>query len=306
MAVPMALQSKLFSGDAKLEAAAVSDPAHILPGSTGPHVAKIQRALILLDDAKNSEDSVYGPATAAAVLAYKQKRNIINRSYQTKADNIVGKMTIASLDGEMLATEVVPAGPPRLTPIFPMQRPSPSRPLPQSASHLLLGFNTPPLDALPTIPPPSLTLTPSTLEVKPNEIGLIRVDNGRGKELVCVNPSIATIAPLDLPPNAHTLTRVKITQDPQFFRVFAKGSPGRTSITVSPSSLFFDPFMTVIVLAEVKVFFHFLGGPAGIATTRKRSDLAAIVQTMNNIYQREHSGFVFTNVGFNPSLAVAG
>ena len=38
-------------------------------------------------------------------MAYKQKRNIINYSYQTRADNIVGKMTIAALDEEMLDWE---------------------------------------------------------------------------------------------------------------------------------------------------------------------------------------------------------
>ena len=43
----------------------------------------------------------YGPSTAAAVLSYKTKRQIINRSYQTTPDSIVGKMTIASLDAEM-------------------------------------------------------------------------------------------------------------------------------------------------------------------------------------------------------------
>ncbi|WP_295433776.1 peptidoglycan-binding domain-containing protein [uncultured Thiodictyon sp.] len=101
----MALQSKLFRGDPKLESAAVSDPAHIVPGATGPHVGKIQLALIQLDGASITQDSVFGPATAAAVLAYKQKRKIVNTSYQTEADNIVGKMTIAALDREMLATE---------------------------------------------------------------------------------------------------------------------------------------------------------------------------------------------------------
>jgi hypothetical protein len=48
---------------------------------------------------------VYGPKTAAAVLAYKEKRGIINRDYQSKADNIVGIMTMASLDKEMLEQE---------------------------------------------------------------------------------------------------------------------------------------------------------------------------------------------------------
>jgi peptidoglycan hydrolase-like protein with peptidoglycan-binding domain len=95
----------LFRGDPKLEAAAVSDPAHIVQGASGEHVRKIQQALIQLDGARLEPDGKYGPATAAAVLAYKKKRNIINRSYQTQADNIVGKMTMAALDREMLVKE---------------------------------------------------------------------------------------------------------------------------------------------------------------------------------------------------------
>ncbi|MBL8821841.1 MAG: peptidoglycan-binding protein [Planctomycetia bacterium] len=101
----MAVQSQLFRGDPKLEAASVSDPAHIVPGAAGEHVRKIQQALIALDGATIAADGNYGPATAAAVLAYKRKRNIINPSYQTQADNIVGKMTMAALDREMLAKE---------------------------------------------------------------------------------------------------------------------------------------------------------------------------------------------------------
>src|SRR5262249_24819612 len=101
----MALQSQLFRGDPKLEAAAVSDPAHILPGARGPPVAKTQGALNALEDAGLDEDGAYGPATAAAVLAYKRQRDIVNRSYQTQADNIVGKMTIAAMDKEMLQWE---------------------------------------------------------------------------------------------------------------------------------------------------------------------------------------------------------
>jgi hypothetical protein len=110
----MSLQSQLLRGDAKLEAAAVSDPAHILPGAVGGHVAKIQQVLIELDgaviDPGELHDARYGPSTANAVLAYKQKRNIINRSYQTRPDNIVGKMTIASMDQEMRQREGPPSG----------------------------------------------------------------------------------------------------------------------------------------------------------------------------------------------------
>lgn len=51
----------------------------------------------------------YGPSTAAAVLAFKQKRKIINPAYQKTADNIVGKMTIARLDKELLAADQAPS-----------------------------------------------------------------------------------------------------------------------------------------------------------------------------------------------------
>jgi hypothetical protein len=101
----MALQSRLFSGDQLLEAAATVDQKHITPGAKGTHVGKIQRALIALDGANISPDESYGPATSAAVLAYKTKRKIINFSYQSTPDNIVGKMTIAALDAEMVEFE---------------------------------------------------------------------------------------------------------------------------------------------------------------------------------------------------------
>jgi hypothetical protein len=83
-----------------------------MTGATGDHVRQIQLALIRLDGASIAPDGAYGPATAAAVLVCKQKRNIINRSYQTKADNIVGKMTMAALDKE-LARRDPPANDPK-------------------------------------------------------------------------------------------------------------------------------------------------------------------------------------------------
>jgi peptidoglycan hydrolase-like protein with peptidoglycan-binding domain len=107
----MGLQSQLFGGVPELEAAAVRNDAHITPGAVGSHVAKIQLALNRVDGATIDPGELvgqcYGPSTANAVLAYKQKRNIINFSYQTTADNIVGIMTITALDQEMLAAEQV-------------------------------------------------------------------------------------------------------------------------------------------------------------------------------------------------------
>jgi len=91
-----------------LEAALESDPGHILRGARGEHVRKIQEALILLDNAAIDPDGIFGDATAEAVLAYKRKRNIINRSYQQTADDIVGRMTMASLDRELVENENEP------------------------------------------------------------------------------------------------------------------------------------------------------------------------------------------------------
>lgn len=75
----------------------------------GMHVLLIQQALRMLEDAPINVGEMtslqYGSSTAAAVLAYKQRRDIINRAYQTSADSIVGKMTIASLDHEMRLKE---------------------------------------------------------------------------------------------------------------------------------------------------------------------------------------------------------
>jgi hypothetical protein len=105
----MSLRSELYKGDPRLEACLTHDSAHVLSGATGDHVWKIQMALILLDDLHIDSAELaakrYGPSTAAAVLAFKRERNIINRSYQTRADDIVGKMTIAALDKEMVQWE---------------------------------------------------------------------------------------------------------------------------------------------------------------------------------------------------------
>lgn len=101
----MALRSDLFKNDPVLEACRTSDASHITPGAVGNHVAKIQTALSTLDnvtiDPGELATKKYGPSTAAAVLAFKKKRSIINRSYQSQADNIVGKMTIQKMDDEL-------------------------------------------------------------------------------------------------------------------------------------------------------------------------------------------------------------
>jgi hypothetical protein len=109
----MVLRSITFKDDAALQKCLLHDSAHVVPGSVGPHVARIQSALLLLDQARINPAELYskhyGPTTTAAVLAYKRKRKIINFSYQSQADNIVGKMTIARMDEDILAVERGPA-----------------------------------------------------------------------------------------------------------------------------------------------------------------------------------------------------
>jgi len=106
------LESYAFKGDTQLEACLVKDAAHVTKGATGLHVRKIQAALHWLDDARIDQQEIttqtYGTSTASAVLAYKTKRKIINQSYQSTADNIVGKMTIAAMDRELLELDPKP------------------------------------------------------------------------------------------------------------------------------------------------------------------------------------------------------
>jgi hypothetical protein len=109
----MTLQSIMFRGNARLQRCLVSDAAHVKNGDKGDHVRLIQGALLTLDNAEISSveqaQHLYGPSTAKAVLNYKnndeKRKKIINFRYQTQADAIVGKMTIRSLDTEMLAHE---------------------------------------------------------------------------------------------------------------------------------------------------------------------------------------------------------
>ena len=105
----MALTSRLFLGDQRLEACLVKDEAHLTLGTKGPFVNKVQRALAIISGHMVSHiefDAMsYGQSTADAVLAYKTARAIINPAYQSKPDNIVGKMTIKMLDQEMTRIE---------------------------------------------------------------------------------------------------------------------------------------------------------------------------------------------------------
>jgi hypothetical protein len=101
----MPLHSDALASDQRLEACLVEDSAHLTEGVQGEFVAKVQAAIIFLDELSIDENELaaqtYGPSTASAVLKFKTKRKIINRSYQNQEDNIVGKMTIKAIDDEL-------------------------------------------------------------------------------------------------------------------------------------------------------------------------------------------------------------
>jgi hypothetical protein len=102
-------QSELFKGDKKLIACALYPSAHILlttPNMRGDHIGKIQTALQTLIpdhsiDQKELTERRFGLSTEDAVGDYKRRRKIINYSYQTSPDKIVGQITIKALDFEL-------------------------------------------------------------------------------------------------------------------------------------------------------------------------------------------------------------
>ena len=112
----MALGSNLFKDSKRLAQCEVNNTAHVAPGDRGDHVRLIQIALGEIEDATIDPSELsqmqYGASTARAVLAYKTKRRIINFSYQTSPDNIVGKMTIcvAGQGHAVLAEHTSPRG----------------------------------------------------------------------------------------------------------------------------------------------------------------------------------------------------
>lgn len=103
------LISQLFSSNGRLCACELVNEKHVQRGDKGEHVALIQYALVVIENADIAESEManasYGQSTADAVLGYKIRRKIINLSYQTKPDSVVGIMTIRALDVEIAAIE---------------------------------------------------------------------------------------------------------------------------------------------------------------------------------------------------------
>lgn len=103
------LASEIFRNNARLQRCLVDDAAHVTRGTQGDFVTLIQYAVLTLQGGTipgaEMSGRLYGPATARLVHAYKVRKRIINTAYQTTPDEVVGKMTIRSLDNDMLEAE---------------------------------------------------------------------------------------------------------------------------------------------------------------------------------------------------------
>jgi len=202
----MPLFSQLFQGDPALEAAADIDAAHIMQGARGEHVKKIQTALNTLDDARLSVDGIYGPGTAKAVLNYKTKRNIINQAYQTTADNIVGKMTMAKLDEEMKALETQPSGPIQIIPISPLEN--------REKFYPRLSFSLSESLIL-SIAPTAKVLPSAAITLVPGDKADIEIKNGKGYDIIITSATYdrAQLAVLFVPGNKEPVTHFHMNVD---------------------------------------------------------------------------------------------
>jgi hypothetical protein len=77
----------------------------------GPHITRIQEALVkLLKGAQipksERDNQEFGAATEEILHFFKKDRGIVNRSYQSSADAIIGQMTMRQLDLEMRSLEL--------------------------------------------------------------------------------------------------------------------------------------------------------------------------------------------------------
>jgi peptidoglycan hydrolase-like protein with peptidoglycan-binding domain len=216
----LALKSKLFAGDARVEAIAYSDAQNVKYGDRGEYVRKIQLALNALTGAGLDADGIFGSATQAAVLSFKTARGIINRSYQSAPDAIVGKMTIATLDNELCALSE-PSGPITLRVLSPAPPAEPitrdvfaSRPLP---------VLSPTYSAITTGGPPELS-SGTILSITSGQSALVEVKNAMGG---WINTEIGCFVQVLDPVSRARVDN--ITNDPQTVLILG-GQPQTTKV----------------------------------------------------------------------------
>lgn len=244
----MPLSSQLLKGDVALEAAALYDSSHILPGSSGQAVVKIQQALNLLEQAGLTPDGKFGPGTAAAVLAFKKKRGLIRNDVAGGWTAIVGKGTVAALDRELAEIENRGEGRVKLEPLF-INRPV----LPDSV-FTVKSFNTRGFAETTSISSPVSAKTTSAfpfspqkltrfevnnhaIEIKVGQKGRFRVVNGKGGTVYC-DPKIAVVSNPNKP-QVSVAGMVSVSETSEEFDV--------TGLHEGVTTIYFDKPFTLLM-----------------------------------------------------------
>ncbi len=235
----MALKSKLFAGDPRIQAIADSDSEHVKAGDRGEHVRKIQLALNAIETSGLKADGSFGPDTATAVLQFKTKRNIVNRAYQTSADAIVGKLTIVALDDELWDSKPV-TGSTFLRVI------APTRPRGPKKRHALdnravftVGSSGSGVRSAGGAP----QLSSNRLEIVSGQTGVIEVNNAKGGWIEKSAFCFATVRDSDT-----KLETKSISLEKQTFEILG-GQPQTTRIFFKVQrKLFGDPETTVLIV----------------------------------------------------------
>ena len=180
----MALKSKLFAGNARLEAAASLDAQHIKFGDRGDHVRKIQLALNMIDSCGLTTDGIFGPSMQNSVLLFKRARNIVGRGFQASPDAIVGVLTITALDDELWTTKEV-ANPVVVRVIAPTRTGGPGKQHARDNSPLMLAtaFSVRDTGGAPTVGDsdnaPQLSMSGRRLSIKSGQSAVIEILNAK-------------------------------------------------------------------------------------------------------------------------------
>jgi hypothetical protein len=132
-----ALEHPLFKDNTRLQSCLHHDKDHVQFGDVGDFVFAIQMALMTVDrlaiDPVEVQGRSFGDSTRKAVVKYKDKRKIINFSYEQGVDPIVGKMTIERLDDDLLGRKHTsnpltdPGEPARIAAVLNRERPAVTR-----------------------------------------------------------------------------------------------------------------------------------------------------------------------------------
>ena len=205
------------------------------------------------------------------MLNYKRARAIINTARQTEADDIVGRMTIAALDAELVAsrepegTDPHRAGLPRGAAILAKRAKIPG----------LVAFGLNDIPAFPGSP----AISSPAFDLPLAGLTRFTVIGGANCTVDTLDHGVALVVDPNIP-NAHG-GKLSVATDPQEFMLQAGMSVGNTLIVVQRKGKqafpfgFDTAFASVLVSRalpkrEVAIAFNFVDGPMSGANQARR------------------------------------